>query len=126
MNVVQIIQVDVELEKMWRSITVDAKDDAKIDEYLREQGNNKHLIIECAVLMSTLTCSYLRIMFFFTFEVFVRWRIGPKKPLIPKRKKPTQKKRQFEKPRDNEHLADVPEAYEDNTITIAGAKISAK
>lgn len=51
---------------------------------------------------------------------------GPKKPLIPKRKKPTQKKRQFKKPRDNEHLADVLETYEDNTITTAGAKISAK
>lgn len=49
---------------------------------------------------------------------------GPKKPLIPKRKKASQKKRQFKRPRDNEHLADVLETYEDNTITQEGAKIS--
>lgn len=48
---------------------------------------------------------------------------GPKKP-IPKRKKPQQKKRQFKKPRDNEHLTDILEVYEDNTITQEGAKIN--
>lgn len=48
---------------------------------------------------------------------------GPKKPLVPKRKKTAQKKRQFKKPRDNEHLAHVLETYEDNTITQEGAKI---
>lgn len=48
---------------------------------------------------------------------------GTKKPLIPKRKKAAQKKRQFKRPRDNEHLADVLETYEDNTITQEGAKI---
>lgn len=49
---------------------------------------------------------------------------GPKKPLIPKRKKMQNKKRQFKKPRDNEHLAHVLETYEDNTITQEGAKIA--
>lgn len=49
---------------------------------------------------------------------------GTKKPLVPKRKKASQKKRQFKKPRDNEHLADVLVTYEDNTITQEGAKIS--
>lgn len=48
---------------------------------------------------------------------------GPKKPLVPKRKKAQSKKRQFKKPRDNEHLADVLVTYEDNTITQEGAKI---
>lgn len=43
---------------------------------------------------------------------------GPKKPIAPlKRKKTGQRKRQFKKPRDNEHLADVLETYEDNTLT---------
>lgn len=43
---------------------------------------------------------------------------GPKKPINPiKRKKVGQRKRQFKKPRDNEHLADVLENYEDNTLT---------
>lgn len=43
---------------------------------------------------------------------------GPKKPLAPlKRKKVGQRKRQFKRPRDNEHLADVLENYEDNTLT---------
>lgn len=48
---------------------------------------------------------------------------GIKKPLIPKRKKTAQRKRQFKKPRDNEHLADILQTYEDNTITQEGAKI---
>lgn len=47
---------------------------------------------------------------------------GIKKP-IPKRKKTAQRKRQFKKPRDNEHLADILQTYEDNTITQEGAKI---
>lgn len=51
---------------------------------------------------------------------------GPKKPLPPKRKKAANKKRQFKKPRDNEHLADVLETYEDNTITQEGVKIAPK
>lgn len=87
-------QVDEEFQKLWRSVTVDAMDDAKIDEYLEKQG--------------------IRSM----------QDHGPKKPLIPKRKKTGQKKRQFKKPRDNEHLADVLETYEDNTITQEGAKIA--
>lgn len=45
---------------------------------------------------------------------------GLKKP-VPKRKKAANKKRQFKKPRDNEHLADVLETYEDNTLTQKGA-----
>lgn len=35
----------------------------------------------------------------------------------PKRKKPALKKRSFKKPRDNEHLADVLETYDDNNLT---------
>lgn len=35
----------------------------------------------------------------------------------PKRKKPAAKKRAYKKPRDNEHLADVLETYDDNTLT---------
>lgn len=75
-------------------MAVDAMDDGKIDEYLEKQG--------------------IRSM----------QDHGPKKPLIPKRKKPQQKKRQFKKPRDNEHLTDILEVYEDNTITQEGAKIA--
>ncbi|CAD7002689.1 general transcription factor IIE subunit 2 [Ceratitis capitata] len=82
--------VDEEFQKLWRSATVDAMDDAKIDEYLEKQG--------------------IRSM----------QDHGPKKP-VPKRKKAASKKRQFKKPRDNEHLADVLETYEDNTLTQKGA-----
>uniref|UniRef100_A0A0A1XM27 Transcription initiation factor IIE subunit beta n=1 Tax=Zeugodacus cucurbitae TaxID=28588 RepID=A0A0A1XM27_ZEUCU len=81
--------VDDEFQKLWRSATVDAMDDAKIDEYLEKQG--------------------IRSM----------QDHGPKKP-VPKRKKAANKKRQFKKPRDNEHLADVLETYEDNTLTQKG------
>lgn len=49
---------------------------------------------------------------------------GLKKPIALKRKKPSNKKRQFKKPRDNEHLADVLETYEDNTITKEGVKFT--
>lgn len=65
-------------------------DDAKIDDYLEKQG--------------------IRSM----------QDHGMRKPTIPKRKKVNQKKRQFKRPRDNEHLADVLETYEDNTITQKG------
>ncbi|KAH8349499.1 hypothetical protein KR084_000047 [Drosophila pseudotakahashii] len=81
--------VDDEFQKLWRSATVDAMDDAKIDEYLEKQG--------------------IRSM----------QDHGLKKP-VPKRKKAANKKRQFKKPRDNEHLADVLEVYEDNTLTLKG------
>ncbi|XP_022212826.1 general transcription factor IIE subunit 2 [Drosophila obscura] len=81
--------VDDEFQKLWRSATVDAMDDAKIDEYLEKQG--------------------IRSM----------QDHGLKKP-VPKRKKAANKKRQFKKPRDNEHLADVLEIYEDNTLTLKG------
>ncbi|XP_053687808.1 general transcription factor IIE subunit 2 [Sabethes cyaneus] len=79
--------IDEDFQKLWRAVTVDAMDDAKIDEYLEKQG--------------------IRSM----------QDHGPKKPIIPKRKKTQSKKRQFKKPRDNEHLADVLETYEDNTLT---------
>lgn len=43
---------------------------------------------------------------------------GPKKPIAPlKRKKIGNRKKQFKRPRDNEHLADVLETYEENTLT---------
>lgn len=88
------LNVEEDFQKLWRSVTVDAMDDAKIDEYLEKQG--------------------IRSM----------QDHGPKKMMAPKRKKAQQKKRQFKKPRDNEHLADVLETYEDNTITQEGAKIA--
>lgn len=87
------LEVDDEFVKLWRSVTVDAMDDAKIDEYLEKQG--------------------IRTM----------QDHGPKKVNPLKRKKASLKKRQFKKPRDNEHLADVLVTYEDNTITQAGANI---
>lgn len=39
--VVYVVQVDDEFKKLWRSIPVDAMDDAKIEEYLEKQGMNK-------------------------------------------------------------------------------------
>lgn len=85
------LPIDEEFQKLWRSVAVDAMDDAKIDEYLEKQG--------------------IRSM----------QDHGPKKVMAPqKRKKVGQRKKQFKKPRDNEHLADVLETYEDNTLTIKG------
>lgn len=85
------LPIDEEFQKLWRSVAVDAMDDAKIDEYLEKQG--------------------IRSM----------QDHGPKKMATPqKRKKVGQRKKQFKKPRDNEHLADVLENYEDNTLTQKG------
>ncbi|KAI4467471.1 transcription initiation factor iie beta subunit [Holotrichia oblita] len=81
------LPIDEEFQKLWRSVGVDVMDDAKIDEYLEKQG--------------------IRSM----------QDHGIKKQIAPKRKKANQRKRQFKKPRDNEHLADVLETYEDNTLT---------
>lgn len=82
--------VDEEFQKLWRSATVDAMDDNKIEEYLEKQG--------------------IRSM----------QDHGIAKKPMPKRKKAPLKKRQFKRPRDNEHLADILETYEDNTITQKG------
>lgn len=81
------LPIDDEFQKLWRSVAVDAMDDAKIDEYLEKQG--------------------IRSM----------QDHGPKKPILRKKRKGVQKKRVFKKPRDNEHLAHVLETYEDNTLT---------
>ncbi|XP_043260362.1 general transcription factor IIE subunit 2 isoform X1 [Colletes gigas] len=76
--------IDDEFQKLWRAVAVDAMDDQKIDEYLEKQG--------------------IRSM----------QDHGPKKPAPIKRKKPASKRKQFKKPRDNEHLADVLETYDDS------------
>ncbi|XP_030750701.1 general transcription factor IIE subunit 2 [Sitophilus oryzae] len=81
------LPIDEEFQKLWRSVAVDAMDDQKIEEYLDKQG--------------------IRSM----------QDHGPKKPVAIKRKKATQRKKVFKKPRDNEHLADVLETYDDNTLT---------
>jgi len=75
--------IDEEFQKLWRAVAVDAMDDQKIDEYLEKQG--------------------IRSM----------QDHGLKKPAPIKRKKPVNRKKQFKKPRDNEHLADVLETYDD-------------
>ncbi|KAI5632373.1 TFIIE beta subunit core domain-containing protein [Phthorimaea operculella] len=87
------LEVDDEFVKLWRATAVDAMDDAKIEEYLEKQG------------------------------IKSMQDHGPRKPIVPKRKKVSQKRRQFKKPRDNEHLADVLETYEDNTLTQKGVSI---
>ncbi|KAJ2942712.1 hypothetical protein O0L34_g11254 [Tuta absoluta] len=87
------LEVDDEFVKLWRATAVDAMDDAKVEEYLEKQG------------------------------IKSMQDHGPRKPIMPKRKKVSQKRRQFKKPRDNEHLADVLETYEDNTLTQKGVSI---
>ncbi|CAG9813115.1 unnamed protein product [Phaedon cochleariae] len=82
------LPIDEEFQKLWRSVAVDAMDDAKIEEYLDKQG--------------------IRSM----------QDHGPKKPVAPKRKKAGNRKKVFKKPRDNDHLADVLETYENDTLTL--------
>ncbi|XP_065349527.1 general transcription factor IIE subunit 2 [Cloeon dipterum] len=76
--------VDEEFQKQWRAVAVESMDDAKIEEYLEKQG--------------------IRSM----------QDHGIKKQVIPiKRRKPANRRKNM-KPRDNEHLADVLESYDDN------------
>lgn len=78
------LTVDEEFQKLWRSVAVESMDDQKIEEYLEKQG--------------------IRSM----------QDHGIKKAApVQKRKKPSQRKRITKKPRDNEHLADVLETYDD-------------
>ncbi|XP_075228757.1 transcription factor IIEbeta [Lycorma delicatula] len=78
------LPVDEEFQKLWRSVAVESMDDQKIEEYLEKQG--------------------IRSM----------QDHGMKKPApAQKRKKASQRKRIQKKPRDNEHLADVLETYDD-------------
>lgn len=39
------LPIDEEFQKLWRSVAVDAMDDAKIDEYLEKQGEEKNAFI---------------------------------------------------------------------------------
>lgn len=82
--------VDEEFQKLWRSATVDAMDDNKIEEYLEKQG--------------------IRSM----------QDHGIKKPNALKRKKQPLKKRQFKKPKDNVHIEDILETYDNDTLTQKG------
>ncbi|XP_051170342.1 transcription initiation factor IIE subunit beta [Leptopilina boulardi] len=68
---------------LWRSSAVDAMDDQKIEENLEKQG------------------------------IKSMQHHGVKKLLPIKRKKPNMKRKQLKKPRDNEHLADVLQNYDE-------------
>ncbi|XKL61998.1 hypothetical protein PGB90_001831 [Kerria lacca] len=77
------LTIDEEFQKLWRSVTVENMDDEKIEEYLEKQG------------------------------IKSMQDHGIKKKVMPiKRKKPINRNRQFKKPRENEHLADVLENYD--------------
>ena len=74
--------IDDEFQKLWRSVAVDGIDDNKIEEYLEKQG--------------------IRSMEDTTVKT------------VPKamKRKGNNKKRTHKKPRDNEHLADILETYD--------------
>lgn len=76
-------EVDEEFKKLWRSINVDNLDDDKIQEYLDKQGIK-------------------------SFQNYSVRKVAP----MPKKKRPT-KSRNHGRPRDNEHIADVLETYDD-------------
>lgn len=44
------LPIDEEFQKLWRSVAVDAMDDAKIEEYLDKQG--KKFITNCAEILT--------------------------------------------------------------------------
>lgn len=77
------LTIDEEFQKLWRSVPVENMDDEKIEEYLEKQG------------------------------IKSMQDHGIKKKIMPiKRKKPVNRNRQFKKPRENEHLADVLQNYD--------------
>ena len=77
------LTIDEEFQKLWRLVPVENMDDEKIEEYLEKQG------------------------------IKSMQDHGIKKKVMPiKRKKLINRNRQFKKPRENEHLADVLENYD--------------
>lgn len=83
-------QVDEEFQKLWRTIAVDSLDDMKIEEYLEKTG------------------------FAFMQDE------AEKKKFIPKpKRKGGGGKRKNRGPRDNEHMKDILENYEDMSSTAA-------
>ena len=88
-------ELDDQFAKLWRSVAVDGVDDDKIEDYLSKQG-----------------ITSMRDQ-------------GPKKPAIPirKRKGGAGKKRKVV-PKDNDHLKDVLEDY--NEMTAESRSVVAK
>ncbi len=83
-------KVDDDYQKLWRSVAVDGLDDNKIEEYLDKQG------------IKSMTDQ------------------GPKRVAVPqKRKRGGAGRRKFKAPRDNEHLKDVLEDYNELTAEHA-------
>ncbi|EEB18098.1 transcription initiation factor IIE subunit beta, putative [Pediculus humanus corporis] len=77
------LSIDEEFQKLWRAVAVESMDDQKIEEYLEKQG------------IKSMQDHNL------------------KKLAAPIKRKKVAKKRTFKKPRDNEHLADVLQTYDD-------------
>ncbi|KAJ4437691.1 hypothetical protein ANN_17836 [Periplaneta americana] len=82
-NKTAALPVDDDFQKLWRSVVVESTDNLKIEEYLEKQG----------------------------IRSMEDHRL--KKTTLHKRKKPNQRQKQLKKPRDNEHLADSLETYDD-------------
>lgn len=77
------MKIDEEFQKLWRSVPVDGIDDIKIEEYLEKQG------------IRSMQDTSIKVM-----------------PKMNRRKPAKNVKRQFKK-RDNEHLKDILESYDD-------------
>ncbi|KAL0279845.1 UNVERIFIED_CONTAM: hypothetical protein PYX00_001318 [Menopon gallinae] len=77
------LAVDEEFQKLWRAVAVESMDDQKIEEYLEKQG------------IKSMQDHSL------------------KKLATPIKRKKVMRKKTFKKPRDNEHLADVLQTYDD-------------
>jgi transcription initiation factor TFIIE subunit beta len=78
------LKVDEEFQKLWRSVAVEGIDDAKIEEYLDKQG--------------------IRSM----------QDQGLRKTLQPAARRKGQRKKQIKKPKDNEHIAESLQHYDNN------------
>ena len=75
-------QIDEEFQKLWRAVAVDGIDDNKIEEYLEKQG--------------------IRSMQDTSVKTVAKHNL----------KRKQNKKKTHKKPRDNEHLADILETYD--------------
>ena len=75
--------IDEEFQKLWRSVAVDGIDDNKIEEYLEKQG------------IRSMQDTSLKVI-----------------PKVNLKRKAAAKKRTFKKPRDNEHLKEILQEYE--------------
>ena len=103
-------RVDDEFVKLWRSVAVDSLDDDKIDEYVDKQGETRYFYF---LLDSNRETG--RDLFFAGIKSMQD--LGIRRPAAKHIRKKGGGKRKPRGPKDNDHLKDVLEDYQEMSVT---------